>query len=74
MARSIKSYEDELYTDWIESVEATLPDLLKKTVLSKPPPPVSHSSIMTPASDSASRPVSRIEHSISGIGLHYTCM
>ena len=63
VARSMKSYEDDLYTEWIETVEATLPDLLKRTVLCKPPPPLSRSLAQTPASSYASRPVSRVDHS-----------
>ena len=61
VARSMKSYEDELYTGWLETVESTLPDLLKKTVLCKPPPPLPRPATQTPASDYTSRPVSRIE-------------
>ena len=37
VARSMKQYEQELYGEWLESVDATLPGLLKRTVLTKPP-------------------------------------
>jgi len=33
----MKQYEQELYGEWLESVDATLPGLLKRTVLTKPP-------------------------------------
>ncbi len=37
VARSMKRYEDELYEEWLETVASTLPGLLKRTVLTKPP-------------------------------------
>lgn len=46
----MKSYEDDLYTGWFEMVEATLPDLLKKNVLCKPPCTVLHSVSHSPTS------------------------
>ena len=56
----MKHYEDELYRQWLERVEATLPNLLKKTVLSKPPcTPTVRSSVQTPVSGDTSRTASR---------------
>ena len=36
----MKQYEDGLHEEWVESVGVTLPNLLKRTVLSKPSVPV----------------------------------
>ena len=67
VARSMKSYEDELYQGWLETVESTLPELLKRTVLCKPPPPLPRPGTQTPGSGYTSRPVSRIEQLQPGI-------
>ena len=49
VARSMKQYEDDMYTGWKVKMEETLPLLLKKTVLSKPPPtPLPASTVQTP--------------------------
>ena len=56
----MKQYEDELYSQWLERVEATLPNLLKRTVLCKPPStPTVQSSVHTPVSGDSSRTASR---------------
>ena len=45
----MKQYEDELYAQWIAGIEETLPLLLKKSVLSKPPPtPLPAATAQTP--------------------------
>lgn len=56
----MKQYEDDLYESWIETVSATLPSLLKKTVLTKPPPP---QVIGVSTHSMGSRPTSRIDYS-----------
>ena len=38
-ARQMKDYEDELYDEWLEHVENVLPGLLKRNLLTVPPPP-----------------------------------
>ena len=56
----MKQYEDDLYNHWLEKVEANLPNLLKRTVLSKPPStPGVHSSVHTPISGDTSHAGSR---------------
>ena len=63
----MKHYEDQLYESWLDTVAATLPGLLKKTVLTKPPSHAigssSSHSVSRPESHSASRPGSRIDYS-----------
>ena len=64
VARSMKAYEDDRYSEWLENVETSLPVLLKKTVLTKPPihqPSMPRS--RTPASNVDSRAVSRMDFS-----------
>ena len=67
MARAMKHYEDELYEDWMDAVASTLPGLLKRTVLAKPPAATaaSSSSHSLPHIDSrpGSRPASRTDYS-----------
>lgn len=67
VARSMKRYEDEIYEDWLEAVASTLPGLLKKTVLAKPPatPIVLSSSHSLQRLDSrtGSRPTSKLDYS-----------
>lgn len=56
----MKRYEDELYSQWLEKVEATLPHLLKRTVLTKPPSaPIVQPPVPTPVSGETSRTGSR---------------
>ena len=65
VARSMKQYEDELYSEWKDGVENTLPVLLKRTVLAKPPPiptPLPRSTAQTPISWD-SRATSRADYS-----------
>ena len=65
VARSMKQYEDELYSEWMDSVESTLPVLLKRTVLAKPPPvptPLPRSTAQTPVSWDSRAP-SRADYS-----------
>lgn len=63
----MKQYEDELYEDWLEGVSATLPGLLKKTVLTKPSAipltATSSHSLHNMDSRSGSRPHSRTDYS-----------
>ena len=67
VARAMKRYEDELYEEWLDSVSATLPGLLKKTVLTKPPSAplalASSHSLQHLESRSGTRPHSRAEYS-----------
>lgn len=67
VARSMKHYEDELYESWLDTVSATLPGLLKRTVLAKPPAHTaassSSNSLHRLESWSGSRPGSRIDYS-----------
>lgn len=58
MARSIKEYEDGLYKEWTESVNSSLPGLLKKPLLAIPE--VTETSI--PTSRELSRSGSRADH------------
>ena len=39
VAKQMKAYEDVLYEQWRQQVEATLPTLLKHNLLAKPPTP-----------------------------------
>lgn len=58
VARSIKEYEDGLYKEWTESVNSSLPMLLKKPLLAIPE--VIETS--TPISRDLSRSGSRADH------------
>lgn len=66
----MKQYEDSLYEEWLESVGAILPILLKKTVLVKP----TALSVHSMDSRSGSRMSSRADYSYLlplGKYLHY---
>eukprot|EP00731_Ephydatia_muelleri_P035324 Em0114g8a len=55
IAKSMKQYDDDLYERWIQLVDTIIPELMKRTVLTKPPPPSS----LTPLPHSDSRAPSR---------------
>jgi dynein heavy chain len=59
VAREMKQFEDDVYTQWVAKMEETLPALLKRPILCKPPPtPAPASTAQTPLpgdSRSASR-------------------
>ena len=60
VARSMKQYEDALYEEWVESVGVILPNLLKRTVLTKPTAPTQ--SVQSMESRAGSRAVSRADY------------
>ena len=63
VARAMKAYEDGMYQEWLETVEGTLPGLLKRTVLTKPPPtPLLLTAATTPLPGD-SRDASRLDFS-----------
>ena len=65
MARSIKEYEDGLYHQWVETVNATLPQLTKKPLLIKPEMlGAGSSNRATPISRDLSRIGSRLDQSL----------
>lgn len=63
----MKHYEDELYEEWLDAVSSTLPGLLKRTVLAKPPAipitPSSSHSLHALDSRTGSRPPSKSDYS-----------
>ena len=78
VARSMKQYEDELYAQWIAKIEETLPLLLKKSILSKPPvpTPLPASTVQTPMPED-SRSTSRAadySHILPPGELLYVCI
>ncbi len=64
----MKLYEDQIYESWLEVVTTSLPGLLKRTVLTKPPTalPIDSSLAQTlqrVESRAGSRPESRVDYS-----------